>query len=149
MGFLGVGGLEFLLIFGVAIFVVGPKRLAEGVRTGRKYYTELKRQRDELTALVTEAIDAEELKKQYEETKREAWDESATRSIKDIEKDLTLDQGDLDLGLSKSVTFDRTASRPKPVDRGDGKVNGKEVPDMGLGRGTSKLAPEPESRGGE
>ena len=146
MGFLGVGGLEFLVIFGVAIFIVGPKRLAEGVRTGRKYYTELKRQRDELTAMVTEAIDAEELRKDFEETKREAWDESATKSIAGIENDLTLDQGDLDLGLYRPVAVDETASKPSLTKRGSGRINGKDVPDMGIG---PEAAPEAESRGAE
>ncbi len=141
MSFLGVGPLELLLIFAVAMFFVGPKRLAEGVRNGRKYYTEFKRQRDELTSLVSEAIDAEELKKEFEETKREAWDESATREITDLQKDMTLDQGDLDLGLSKSVEYDSTSSRPKPTDRGNGKIGGKEIPSIGLSRGPSSGPP--------
>ena len=142
MNFLGVGGLEFLLIFGVAMFFLGPKRLAAGVRTGRKYYTELKRYRQELTSLVTEAIDAEELKKDLEQTKKDAWDEGLTQEIAGIEQDLTLDQGDLD--IMRSVQADRTTSRAKAVDRGDGKVNGSAVPSMDLESGGSSPAPEPE-----
>lgn len=142
MSFLGIGPLEFLLIFAVAMFFVGPKRLAEGVRNGRKYYTELKRHRDELTSLVTEAIDAEELKKDYEQTRKDVWDEEATEELRGIEKDLTLDQGDLE--IMRPVPNTRTASRPKPVDRGDGRVNGQDVPSIGLRPGGSSTASEPE-----
>jgi Sec-independent protein translocase protein TatA len=130
VSFFGVGGLEFLVIFGVALFLVGPKRLAEGIRTGRKYYTELKRYRDELTSLVTEAIDADELKKDLERTKRDVWDDSLTREITGIGNGLALDQGDLD--LMGPVPVARTSSRAKPLDRGDGTVNGEDIPSMGL-----------------
>lgn len=145
MNFLGIGGLEFLLIFGVAMFFLGPKRLAEGVRTGRKYYTELRRYRQELTSLVTEAIDAEDLKKELEEAKREMWDESLTAEIKGVEKDLALDQGALEipeLDITRSVPVDRSASRPKPTVRGDGKVDGEDVPTLGLETGASSSVPE-------
>lgn len=144
MNFLGIGGLEFLLIFGVALFFVGPKRLAEGVRTGRKYYTELRRYRQELTSLVTEAIDAEDLKKELEETKREMWDEGLTREISGLEKDLALDQGDMnipELDITRPVPNDRSSSRPRPVDRGDGKVDGEDVPSLDLKPGDSSSTP--------
>ncbi len=150
MNFLGIGGLEFLLIFGVAMFFLGPKRLAEGVRHGRKYYTELKRYRQELTSLVTEAIDAEDLKKELEETKREVWDESDTEAIKGIEKDLALDQGITDipeLDITRSVPNVGSSSKPRLVDRGDGKVNGEDVPRLGLEPGDSSSAPGPERPG--
>lgn len=152
-GLFGIGGLEFLIIFGVAIFVVGPKRLAEGVRTGRKYYTELKRQRDELTALVTEAIDAEELKKDFEETKKAAWDDSATEAVAGVKEDLTLDQGDLD--IVGPIRHGRSSSTPKPIARGNGKISGKEIPTIDLGSsktesdGSPGPAPGTESRGSE
>jgi Sec-independent protein translocase protein TatA len=142
MNFFGIDGLEFLLLFGVAMFFLGPKRLAEGVRTGRKYYTELKRYRQELASLVTEAIDAEELKKDMEQVKKDAWDERVTQEIAGIEQDLTLDQGDLD--IMRSVQADRTTSKAKAMDRGDGKVGGSAVPSMDLESGGSSPAPEPE-----
>lgn len=145
MNFLGVGGLEFLLIFGVAMFFLGPKRLAEGVRTGRKYYTELKRYRQELTSLVTEAIDAEDLKKELEETKREMWDEGLTEEIKGLEKDLALDQGDMnipELDITRSVPNVPSSSKPKAIDRGDGKVEGEQVPSLELSPGDSSPAPK-------
>ena len=140
MSFFGIGPLEFLLIFGVAMFIVGPKRLAEGVRSGRKYYTELKRYREELTGLVTEAIDAEDMKRQYEETKRDVWDEEATKEIKGIQTDLTLDQGELD--FTGSVPKSNSTSKPRRINRGDGKVAGEDIPSMGIESGGSSPAPE-------
>lgn len=152
MNFLGIGGLEFLLIFAVAMFFLGPKRLAEGVRTGRKYYTELRRYRQELTSLVTEAIDAEELKKELEDTKREMWDEGTSKEIKALEKDLAIDQGDLDvpeLDITRSVPSTRSSSRPKLIDRGDGKVDGEDVPSIGIRPGGSSPADESPDAEGE
>ena len=67
MSFFGLGGFEVLVIGAIALFVLGPKRLLEGIREGRKIYTDLKRQRVALQALITEAIDLEDLKKQVDE----------------------------------------------------------------------------------
>ena len=150
MGFLGIGPLEFMVIFGVAMFFVGPKRLAEGVRVGRRYYTDLKRYRDELTSLVSEAIDAEDLKKDLEQMKKDAWDDGVTEQLASIDKDLTLDQGDLDIMRSvPAERSNRTSSRAKPVDRGDGTIDGQSVPSIGLEPGSASTArrPEPESGG--
>lgn len=155
MNFLGIGGLEFLLIFGVAMFFLGPKRLAEGVRTGRKYYTELRRYRQELTSLVTEALDAEELKKELEETKRDMWDEGAQKQIEGLGEDLSLDQGDLDipeLDIARPVPKTSLSSKPKLIDRGDGKVEGEDVPTLGLqadGSSSVPEAPRPRQPGSE
>ncbi len=135
MGFLGIGGLEFLLIFGVAMFFLGPKRMAQGVKTARKYYTELRRYRQELTSLVNEAIDADELKKDLERTKREVWDEGAKPQIEGVRAELAIDQRDVtipELDITRPVPEDRLSSRPKPVDRGDGKVEGEWVPSITL-----------------
>ncbi|MDA0231972.1 MAG: hypothetical protein O3B04_05915 [Chloroflexi bacterium] len=149
MNFLGIGGLEFLLIFGVAMFFLGPKRLAEGVRTGRKYYTELKRYRQELTILVSEAIDAEELKTELEQMKKDVWDEGVTKEIAGLEQDLTLDQGDLDpmrpVPADRAAT--RTSSRAGTMNRGDGTIAGSSIPSIGLTSGGSSPAPEPETGG--
>ena len=139
MSFFGIGGLEFLVIFGVALFFLGPKRLAHGVRTGRKYYTELKRYRDELTSLVSEAIDADELKKDLERTTRDAWDDTITHEIVSISNDMTLDQGDGD--APGPVPVARTTSKARPVNRGDGTIGGAEIPSMGLEPGAGKPAP--------
>lgn len=48
-----------MLIGIVAFLVVGPKRLSEGARTAAKVLRELRRQRDELTGMVREAVDPE------------------------------------------------------------------------------------------
>jgi len=63
MNFFGVGGFEFLLIMFVALFFLGPKNLIFGLRKMRLLYTQLKKQRDELISIVTEAVEIEELKK--------------------------------------------------------------------------------------
>jgi Sec-independent protein translocase protein TatA len=139
LNFLGIGGLEFLLIFGVAMFFLGPRRLAEGVRTGRKYYTELRRYRTEMTSLVVEALDAEELKKDLEQLKKDAWDEDVTKEIEGIGSDLALDQGELDIMPSEPVT--RSTTKPDLLNRGDGTINGQSVPSMGLKSGASNPAP--------
>ena len=47
MNFLGIGGLELVVVFLVALLVVGPVRLVQGAKTARKYMTELRRQREE------------------------------------------------------------------------------------------------------
>lgn len=142
MNFFGIGGLEFVLIFGIALFVVGPKRLAEGVRSGRKYYTELKRHRDELTSLVNEAIDAEEIKK---DLKKDIGDPAAVRKeLEGVKQDLTLDQ--IDIGLTPTRSVPRTSARARPVDRGDGKIGGKEIPAIDLG--SAAPAAEPTGDGG-
>ena len=66
MNVFGIGGLEFLLLGAIALFVLGPKRMLEGIREGRRFYANLKRQRAELQSMITEAIDLEELKKQID-----------------------------------------------------------------------------------
>ena len=62
MNFLGIGGLELVVVMLVALFVVGPVRLVEGARTARKYMTEIRRQREELTQMIEEAADIEGVK---------------------------------------------------------------------------------------
>ena len=67
MNFLGIGGLELVLIGIVAFLVLGPKRLSEGARTAAKMLGELRRQRDELTGMVREAVDPEALESDIRE----------------------------------------------------------------------------------
>ncbi len=102
MTIFGIGGFEVLLIGAIALFVLGPKRLLDGIRQGRRVYTDLKRQRDALQSLVTEAIDLEEIKKQVsvDEIK-----DSATS----LENELALDQlnEDVQQSLSSSVSRKR------------------------------------------
>ena len=106
MTIFGIGGLEILLIGAIALFVLGPKRLLEGVRQGRRIYTDLKRQRDALQSLVTEAIDLQEIKKQVN-----------VDEIKDgassLENELALDQlnEDVQKSVNRSVPRERQLTR--------------------------------------
>lgn len=102
MTIFGIGGFEVLLIGAIALFVLGPKRLLDGIRQGRRVYTDLKRQRDALQSLVTEAIDLEEIKKQV--SVDEVKDSAAS-----LENELALDQlnEDVQKSLSSSVSRKR------------------------------------------
>jgi Tat protein translocase TatB subunit len=84
MSFFGLGGFEILLIGAIALFVLGPKRLLEAIREGRKVYRDLRRQRDTLQKMISEAIDVEELKKQIDV-------DGLKESAKTLENDLGLD----------------------------------------------------------
>ena len=85
MNFFGVGGFEFLLILFVALFFLVPKNLIFGIRKMRLFYTQLKKQRDELISIVTEAVEIEELKK------LDSLDD-IKNDIKNIESSAKLDQ---------------------------------------------------------
>ena len=102
MTIFGIGGFEVLLIGAIALFVLGPKRLLDGIRQGRRVYTDLKRQRDALQSLVTEAIDLEEIKKQV--SVDEIKDSAAS-----LENALGIDQlnEDVQESLSSSVSRER------------------------------------------
>lgn len=67
MNFLGIGGLELVVVFLIALLVVGPARLVEGAKTARKYMTELRRQREELTQMVEEAVDMEDIRERLDQ----------------------------------------------------------------------------------
>lgn len=67
MNFFGIGGLELVLVMLVALFVLGPVRLVQGARTARKYMTELRRQREQLTQMVEEAVDVEGVKERLDQ----------------------------------------------------------------------------------
>ena len=67
MNFFGIGGLELIVVFLVALLVVGPVKLVEGARLARKYMTELRRQREELTQMVEEAVDMEGIRERLDQ----------------------------------------------------------------------------------
>jgi Sec-independent protein translocase protein TatA len=128
MSFFGLGGFEILVIGAIALFVLGPKRLIEGIRDGRKVYTDLKRQRDALQSLITEAIDLEDLKNQIDV-------EGVKESVKSLKEDLALDQVAEDVKAVKtlaegSVPRDWKSSRP-PV-KVDSEIRNS-IPDLDLG----------------
>lgn len=52
MNFLGIGGFEILVIAAVAFMVLGPRKMSETGKAVGKTLRELRRQRDELTAMV-------------------------------------------------------------------------------------------------
>ena len=76
--------------------------MLDGIRQGRRIYTDLKRQRDALQSLVTEAIDLEEIKNQVGVD--EIKDSAAS-----LENSLALDQlnEDVQESLSSSVSRER------------------------------------------
>ena len=110
MSFFGLGGFEVMLIGAIALFVLGPKRLLDGIRDGRKIYTDLKRQRDALQSLITEAIDLEDLKDQIDV-------DGMKDTVKSLEDDLNIDQVEEGIRranavVDKSVPRDWKFSRP-------------------------------------
>ena len=141
MTIFGIGGFEVLLIGAIALFVLGPKRLLDGIRQGRRVYTDLKRQRDALQSLVTEAIDLEEIKKQV--SVDEIKDSAAS-----LENELALDQlnEDVQQSLNSSVSrkrqltwSDTSAEEERPDDRPDSQplVDEKTTSDSGDSESTS------------
>ena len=98
MTIFGIGGFEVLLIGAIALFVLGPKRLLDGIRQGRRIYTDLKRQRDALQSLVTEAIDLVEIKNQV-------GVEEIKDSAASLENELALDQLNEDVQKSLSSSL--------------------------------------------
>jgi len=100
MTIFGIGGFEVLLIGAIALFVLGPKRLLGGIREGRRVYTDLKRQRDALQSLITEAIDLEDIKKQVNV-------DEVKDSVASLKNELAIDQLDEDGLISGSSSVPR------------------------------------------
>lgn len=144
MNFFGIGGLEFLLLGAVALFVLGPKRLLEGIREGRKIYSNLRRQRAELQSMITEAIDLDDLKKQIDS-------EGLVKDAKTLQEEIGLDQVADDLeGLKEaadintgSVARNRQLSR-SPV-KSDEDVRAS-IPDLKLPGPTGSEAQNPSAK---
>jgi Sec-independent protein translocase protein TatA len=131
VGFMGLGGLEVLLIGAIAFFVVGPKRLLEGIRGGRKIYSDLKRQRDALQSLITEAIDLEDLKEQV-------VIDDIKESVKTLEDDLKLDQVAEEFRKANEVV-DKSIPRDWKFSRSPIKVDSevrKSIPDLDISDGS-------------
>ena len=119
MNFLGIGGLELIVIFIIGLLVVGPIRLVEGVRTARKYMTELRRQREELTQMVEEAVDVEGIRESLDQDGLLDDVRDLTSEINDIREDaqsIATDATELK-SLARSVVrpsgYSRTALDPK------------------------------------
>ena len=135
MTFFGIGGFEYLLIGAVALFVLGPKRLLEGIREGRRIYSDLKRQRDALQSMITEAIDLDELKKQ---TDVEGLIDGLKDDARALEDELALDQvaDDLKEATELSESFSSgSVSRSKQLSRPPVEVDSEirdAIPDLEL-----------------
>ena len=145
MNFLGVGGLEFVLVFLVALFVVGPRRLADGVRFTRKFYTELRRQRQELGNLINEAIDADGIKETInvsnieDELKNVRTDfESAgiVEHVNSAAQNLTIDQPSEQetRNIRMSQSKEKKISKASLADRGNAKITGVPIPEIDVPR---------------
>ena len=100
MTIFGIGGFEVLLIGAIALFVLGPKRLLDGIRQSRRVYTDLKRQRDALQSLITEAIDLEDIKKQVNV-------DEVKDSVVSVENELAIDQLNEDVRMADSSSVSR------------------------------------------
>ncbi len=135
MNFLGIGGLELVVVFLVALLVVGPVRLVQGAKTARKYMTELRRQREELTQMVEEAVDMEDIRERLDQDGLLDEVRDLSSELNDFREDarsLTTDAADFK-SLAQSVV------RPSGYSKADDKAP------SGVELETSGSAAEPES----
>lgn len=110
----------------VALFVVGPVRLVEGARTARKYMTEIRRQREELTQMIEEAADIEGLKDALDQEGVMQEVESVTSDLNAFREEASSLTSDIDEIKDVARSVRRPAgyapTRPKPSsDRSDSK----------------------------
>ena len=127
MNFLGIGGLEFLLLAAVALFVLGPKRMLEGIREARKVYSNLRRQRAELQSMITEAIDLEDIKQQIDS-------EGLLADAKGLKEELALDQVAEDVKNAADIN-ESSVPRSRQLNRSAVKSDDATraaIPDLGL-----------------
>ena len=139
MNFLGIGGLELVVVFLVALFVVGPVRLVHGAKTARKYMTELRRQREELTQMVEEAVDMEDIRERLDQDGLLDEVRDLSSELNDFREDaqsLTTDAADF-RSLARSVVRpsgyskadDKDSSGPKPDATNSGEEPGSATED--------------------
>lgn len=86
----GIGFSELVLIFVVALLVLGPKRLPEVAKTLGRFYREIRSTVDEVKSVVTEEEQHyyhphQHLPSQTTEskTKKDSWEEEFDREIKE------------------------------------------------------------------
>ena len=116
MNFFGIGGLELIVVFLVALLVVGPVKLVEGARLARKYMTELRRQREELTQMVEEAVDMEGIRERLDQDGILDDVRDLSAELNDIREDartITTDAADFK-SLARSVVRPTGYSRNTP-----------------------------------
>ena len=143
--FFGIGGFELLLIAAIALFVLGPKRMLEGIREGRRIYSELKRQRDALQSLITEAIDLEELKRQVD---TDGLVEGIKSDVKAVQDELRLDEV-ADGAKKVTEAGDGSVSRGKQLNRpqvtADSEMRAA-IPDLNLSESADRKAEDSEKK---
>ena len=90
MNILGVGGFELIMIFIIALFIVGPANLLILIRKTRIIYSEFKKQRDELISAVEQSIEIDDDIKELENLKESlnSISDKTTKSIRKIKKEL-------------------------------------------------------------
>jgi Sec-independent protein translocase protein TatA len=90
MNIFGVGGFELIMIFIIALFIVGPTNLLVLIRKTRIIYSEFKKQRDELISAVEQSIEIDDDIKELKNLKESlnSISDKTTESIKNIKKDL-------------------------------------------------------------
>lgn len=120
MNFLGIGGLELVVVFLVALLVVGPVRLVQGAKTARKYMTELRRQREELTQMVEEAVDMEGIRERLDQ-------DGILDEVRDLSSELS-DFRDEAQSLTTDATDFKSLARSVVRPSGYGKAPDDEVP---------------------
>lgn len=60
MNFLGIGGFELIIIAGIALFLLGPKKMIETSRNAGKLIRDLKAERDKFTNMIMSEFDVED-----------------------------------------------------------------------------------------
>ena len=122
MNLFGIGGLELIVVFLVALLVVGPVRLVQGARMARKYLTELRRQREELTQMVEEAVDMDGIRERLDQDGILEDVRDLTSELGQIQEDarsITTDAADFK-SLARSVVrpsgYSRTTPGPKSTE---------------------------------
>jgi len=90
MNIFGVGGFELIMIFIIALFIVGPANLLVLIRKTRIIYSEFKKQRDELISVVEQTIEIDDDIKELKNLKESlnSISDKTSKSIKNIKKDL-------------------------------------------------------------
>ena len=85
----GIGFSELILIFVVALLVLGPKRLPELAKTLGRLYREVKSTVDEVKSVVTEDptyTPPQIPKETHTEKKKDTWEEEFEEELKNADK---------------------------------------------------------------
>ena len=85
MNFFNIGTAELLLIFAIALIVVGPRRLPEVGQTLGKILSDVRQMSQEFTAPIMQEMNAP--------LKENKTEEIADQSVKENETEETTDQG--------------------------------------------------------